>query len=73
MPVVNSHNDLFIQNILITPEEKVVLIDFEYFAPNYIFLDMVNFILEGAIDYSKPNFSINSFDEKKLINKNHIN
>jgi choline/ethanolamine kinase len=64
-PVVFSHNDLQEGNILIrpeyeTPDDKLVLIDFEYCSYNYRGFDLANHFCEWSYNYNVdlyPNFS----------------
>jgi ethanolamine kinase len=48
-PVVFSHNDLLLGNVLYNQkEESVIFIDYEYTAPNYQAFDIVNHFTEFA-------------------------
>jgi choline/ethanolamine kinase len=48
---VLSHNDFLNGNILKLPENKLVLIDFEYSSYNLRTFDIANFITESLFDY----------------------
>ncbi|ODN04629.1 Choline/ethanolamine kinase [Orchesella cincta] len=69
-PVVFAHNDLQEGNILIrpeweTPDEKLVLIDFEYCSYNYRGFDLANHFGEWSYNYNVeayPNFSFTPQD-----------
>ncbi len=69
-PVVFSHNDLQEGNILIrpvyeTPEEKLILIDFEYCSYNYRGFDLANHFCEWSFNNNVeiyPNFTYEPSD-----------
>lgn len=66
------HNDLFTQNILLLPDERIMIIDNEYSAPNYLGVDVLNFFIESCITYDSREFDISKFDSKKFIDKNTL-
>lgn len=73
VPIVFSHNDFYYRNILWEKEKnKFHLIDFEYVSPNYLMIDLVNFLNELISDYDHPEapfykYSPSDFPDNKDI------
>ena len=71
-PLCLCHNDLFIQNLLYTENGKILIIDFEYSAFNFMGTDLVNFLVESCISYEQPLFTMKQFEMKRFPSKKRL-
>ena len=53
---VLSHNDLNLGNVLVSKNESVYLLDFEFSQFNYIGFDIGNFFNEWSTHYGEKDF-----------------
>ena len=73
VPITLAHNDMFYRNILWEKSSGIYhLIDFEYSAPNYLGIDIINFCNEIMIDYSHPKAPYFIFKQENFPMMNKI-